>query len=532
MRRIGCLLLLCSLLTGMLCGCSGSIPEKLRSIFVTDEIQTEDPNVQPQDTTVPVALQAKEERTSFGLCYQKQFGLHPYHCMSLNNRMVLSFLYESLFVADEQFLAKPVLAESYSVSEDGFTTVIKLKPGIHFHSGKTLTAQDAAYSISSSMGTEYYKNRLRNVSKVEAVDELTLNVTCIQSYECLPLLLDMPVIPDGSVEDAVPDGTGPYVFSSDEALTRFDGWWQEDALVSAEQIPLSSAGAAVDVRDQFEYSNVNMVLTDPNSSAYASFHNDYELWTANTTEMQYIGYNLNSKVFSNYGLRSAITYAVDRESLVTEQANGFAVPAVLPCCPSSPMYDYKLANAYDYSTEDYWKQLESAGVHDMDGDGTLDLYVQSLGYAVPVSGKMIVCSNSYQRVNVATAIVDKLNALGFDITLETMDLEEYQTALLYGNFDLYFGEVRLSPNFDLSPFFTLYGALAYGDLADSTMLNLCNMMLLNSGNSYSLYKRLCSRGYLTPVLFKVNALYTTRGSIKEPAQYLDWFVPIEKPAEQ
>ena len=45
---------------------------------------------------------------------------------------------------------------------------------------------------------------------------------------------------------------------------------------------------------------VNMVLTDPNSSAFAGFHNDYEIWDEETTIMQYIGYNMNSPVFSNY----------------------------------------------------------------------------------------------------------------------------------------------------------------------------------------------------------------------------------------
>ena len=195
-----------------------------------------------------------------------------------------------------------------------------------------------------------------------------------------------------------------------------------------------------------------------------------------------------------------------------------------PASPDAPFYDVKLANTYSYSLTKFQQQLESASVEDMDHDGTLDLYVSSLGYAVPVSGTMIVCSSSYQRVEAATEVVNALNALGFKLTLKTMELSEYRQALQTGNFDLYYGEIRLSSNFDLSPFFSVYGSMCYGGLDDSVMLNLCNQALANNGNSYNLYKRLCERGYITPALFKHLAVYTTRGSIAHPTDYIDWFL--------
>ena len=257
------------------------------------------------------------------------------------------------------------------------------------------------------------------------------------------------------------------------------------------------------------------------------------LWDARLPIMQYIGYNITSKVFSNYGLRSAITYAIDRDHLATDIMGGFAQPAVLPASPQAPFYDGKLANTYGYNLTKFSQQLESASVEDMDNDGTLDLYVPSLGYAVSVAGTMIVCSSSYQRVEAATEVVNALNALGFKITLKTLELSEFRQALQTGNFDLYYGEIRLSNNFDLTPFFSASGSMCYGGLDDSVMLNLCTQALANNGNSYNLYKRLCERGYITPVLFKNLAVYTTRGSIAHPTDYIDWFLipPANEAAE-
>ena len=532
MKRKLLMLTALALCLALLCGCTTiATSEWMQNLFpVGDEAvaaqQTGSVNGSEDKQEVKqVVTETYTALESFGLAYQPDYGLQPYNCQSLNNRIIFSFLYEPLFAVTSSYEAEPILAESYFVTDDGRTTTVKLRSGVTFHDGSALTAADAAYSIESAAGSEYYGSRLRFITSSEAQDDLTLVLSTSEAYECLPLLLDIPIIKSGTKDEVSPPGTGPYEFAETK-LTRCENWWRDTApLVDFDEIALTVSSTAADVRDNFEYQKVNMVLTDPNSSAFAGFHNDYELWEDGTCILQYIGYNIGSRVFSNYGLRSAITYAIDRDHIATDIMGGFAQPAVLPASPQAPFYDGKLANTYGYNLTKFSQQLESASVEDMDNDGTLDLYVPSLGYAVPVSGTMLVCASSYQRVQAATKIVQDLNALGFDLTLKSVDYEEYLTLLRAGNFDLYYGEVRLSPNFDLSPFFQSGGSLTYGSLADSTMQSLCNRMLVNSGNSYNLYQRLCDRGYLTPVMFKNYAVYTTRGSVTEPARYIDWLLP-------
>ena len=73
---------------------------------------------------------------------------------------------------------------------------------------------------------------------------------------------------------------------------------------------------------------------------------------------------------------------------------GFAQAAVLPASPDAPFYDVKLANTYGYSLTKFQQQLESASVEDMDHDGTLDLYVSSLGAtAASADGIMVEVHN-------------------------------------------------------------------------------------------------------------------------------------------
>lgn len=115
--------------------------------------------------------------------------------------------------------AEPVLAETYFVTDDGRTTTVKLRSGVTFHDGSALTAADAAYSIESAKGSDYYGSRLRFIVSAEAQDDLTLVLSTSEAYECLPLLLDIPIIKSGTKDEVSPPGTGPYEFAETK-LTR------------------------------------------------------------------------------------------------------------------------------------------------------------------------------------------------------------------------------------------------------------------------------------------------------------------------
>ena len=123
-----------------------------------------------------------------------------------------------------------------------------------------------------------------------------------------------------------------------------------------------------------------------------------------------------------------------------------------------------------------------------------------------------------------------LSLLDWQITVEALPWEEYLAALAAGEFDLYYGEVRLSPTYDLGIFFREGGDAAYGGLANSTTYNLCAAMLENSGNAYDLYKRVMEQGYFCPVLYKTYALYATRGSVQSLSPALDWVIRPATPA--
>ena len=479
--------------------------------------EEQEETVQESQETVPETAEAAADG-AFALPFEAAAGLNPYDCTSLSNRTALSLIYEPLFTVDSSFQAAPYLCQSYEVSDDGMTHTLTLRSEAAFSDGTALTAADAAASIQAAKGSAYYGQRLRRVTAATAVSDQVLTVTTDVACGTLDLLLNVYVVKAGTADSDQPVGTGPYVCSG--STLRRVGWWRDtEPPVNRETINLVETATPADTRDAFEYGLVDLVCTDPNSGGSLLYHSDYELWNHNSTVMQYIGFNLNSPVFVYSPVRAALTYAIDRDAIVSDTAGGFAAAAVLPASPYAALYDSRLADSYAWNPTAFEEALAASEIRDMDGDGVLDIY--SEGGTQALTGTMIVCSASEQRVSAARTVVDGLNALGFQLTLKPLEYDQYVQALQNGNFDLYYGEVRLAPNFDLSEFFREGGSLSYGGIADSSVELLCSRAVENTGNAYDLHQKVLERGLLCPVLFKTYAVYSSRGAVSNLSPCLD-----------
>ena len=436
--------------------------------------------------------------TTFGLAYHSQFGLNPYDCTNLTNRTILSLMYESLFTVTSNFEVEPVLCDYYDVSDNLTEYTIHLMPDVQFSDGTPLSASDVAASYQAAMDSEVYGRRFYALSSVEAVDSETVLFKTRIPYENLTLLLDIPIVSADSVDSATPMGTGPYRLIAERyanTLVRNGYWWQEthDAAVSVTSIRLVPTESPTDVRDDFEYGVTGVVCTDPNSAAYVDYHCDYELWNCSTTIMDYIGFNVKSGLFCLTDLRKTLTNIIDREAIATEIYHGYAEAAVLPASPLSNFYDTTLAEQYDYDPDKF-----TAGVAATAARGS--------------SATFLVCSSDPARVAAAEFIAAEAEKYGIELVVDAVNERTYLNRLYNGNFDLYFGEARLSPTFDLAPFFN-GGALCYGGIYSGDLTDLCYDALENSGNYYNLHSSIMIYGMLCPVLFKSYAVYATRGTI-------------------
>ena len=491
------LVLVSALLAGLLSGCGSTTQQT-----AAEDSQREDNDI----ISDAINVSGDSAVTTFGLAYQSEFGLNPYSCTNLTNRTIQSLLYESLFTVTSNFEIEPVLCQTYDVSEDLKTYTIHLIDGVSFSDGTPLTAADVVASYEAARGSEVYGNRFYSLYSVSAQDEDTVVFIMSRPYENLLLLLDVPIAKSGTTGSSTPVGTGPYCLVADSStsiLMRNSNWWRDayDAAVTVTTITLVETDTPTDVRDDFEYGVTGVVCTDPNSAAYVDYHCDFELWNCATTIMDYIGFNVSSGLFSLTQLRAALTYIVDRDAIATELYRGYGEPAVLPASPRSSFYDTELAAQYAYDPARFQEAVKQT---------------QARGS----SAVFLVCNTDPRRVEAAEYIAAEAAKYGIELTVDSVNESTFKARVVSGNYDLYFGEVRLSPTFDLSAFFN-GGTLCFGGIYSGDLTQLSYNALENSGNYYDLHASIMTYGMFCPVLFKSYAVYATRGVISNMYPAID-----------
>lgn len=146
---------------------------------------------------------------------------------------------------------------------------------------------------------------------------------------------------------------------------------------------------------------------------------------------------------------------------------------------------------------------------------------------------LLVNSDDTMRVRAARAIANMLREGGLKVKLSELGGSNYRNALKKGSYDLHLGQTKLSPNMDLSAFFAGKGALNYGGLGNASFLTACWDALANSGNYYTLHKKVMEDGCLVPILFRSYAVYTERGTFEslDPARDNIFFYTIGKTME-
>lgn len=506
-------ILICCVLTVLLCSsCNLSVSP------ATAEPET------PEAATEALALSSVSARDElFGLAFSPEAGINPITTASKSNQTFAPLVYEGLFQVTPDYEAEPVLCKSYTVSDDNLTYTFTLQSGVLFQSGASLTAADVVYSYTQARdrSDSQYKGRFSMVRDFTSTDDYTVVVTLSTPCESLPLLLDIPIIPRDSIDEPFPPGTGPYQYittiheDGEDTYLEVNGNWWKGLDMPISRFYLFSSETVEDIRNSFETSRIDLISVDPTGSAGVTYHNDYELWNYPTTIMQFVSFNADSPVFYKTAARQAVLYAIDRDKIAAEVFNGYADAAILPAAPGSYQYQYNLALAerYSYDEEKILDTLKKDDFVDYDNDGVMDFDNGTSMKSCSVD--FVVNAENVYKVQAATAITEVLNRNGFDVNLRVLSYDDYHEAIKSGDFDMYYGEVKLTANFDLTALVGAHGRANYFCDSSSQLDSFLLAYLADSENSYNLYEYLLSNAVIAPVVFKQNAILTPRGLVRD-----------------
>jgi len=436
---------------------------------------------------------------SFSLPYYANVTLDPLTCPDGDQQTVAALLYEGLYELDEHLAPQPKLCTGGSWDAAALTWTFALRSGVTFSDGSALTAEDCAAGLRRAMTSSRYGARLAGVKSVAASNGAVV-VTLTAANANLPALLDIPIVKAGTESNLVPIGTGPYQFLTDDsgpALTPNTHWWGGSAQ-PVQRIGLLACQDADAVRYQFTSHSIQLISADLTGSTPVSTTGSFSFQDADTTILQYVGFNTRRTLFADAAVRKALSLGIDRENLVSANLSGHGKAAQFPVSPASALYPSDLESKYAYTS--FQEALAAAGL---------------------TSGKersvtLIVNSENSFKVSVAQSIAASLSDSDLNVTVRQLSWTDYVAALHSGSYDLYLGEVKLTADWDLRPLLATGGSLNYGGFSDAT-LDLLLAEYNASGDQKAAMNAVCAylkkQAPILPICFKSVSVLTQAGVV-------------------
>ena len=505
MKKILSLTLILALLLSLLSGCGKAIDNSAyvpTGNAIVLEGQEEDDFVEEEKVDQQLTL-----------AYYPDRSLNPLFGSDYTNRILMSLMYQGLFAVDSKKNTVPILCGKYQVSANNRNMYVYLDPNATYSDGSKVTPADVVATYWQAKENDYYKNRFRHLVNIEATEDGGILFQTDTGYGNMAVLLDIPIIKESEVgmNDGIPLGTGPYVFTphtGGATLQRNENWWCGTTKIPATDttINLVEVSSIGEVRDAFQFggdNSVSVVCTNPMSASFAEYSCDYELWEVESGYFLYIGCNILYSPFfeDNGGIRTFLTYGIDRKTLAEDVYKGMVDPVTLPCAPAENYYNNYLAQNYEYDPLKFISHLSTYSIPRKDG--------------VQKELELLVNSNDSARVNIARRIAANLTEMGLPCKTVEANAAVYQARIQNGNFDIYLGMTRLSPTMDLSEFFRPWGEMSWGGLQHEVIYDMCKHALEDTGNYYNLYQKLADDGRIVPIMFGYYNVYAQRGLLPD-----------------
>ncbi|MBB4145585.1 ABC transporter substrate-binding protein [Rhizobium rhizoryzae] len=176
-------------------------------------------------------------------------------------------LYNRLTFLDKSGVTRMELAERVE-SSDAKVWTVKLRSGVTFHDGKTLSSQDVVFSLMRHLNPDVgskVNSIAKQITSVRAIDPLTAEITLANPNADLPTILAMHhfmIVQDGTTDFSKGIGTGAFKLESFEPGVK--------SVAVKNPNYFKSGGAHI---DSFEY----FAISDDNARVNALLSGDIQL---------------------------------------------------------------------------------------------------------------------------------------------------------------------------------------------------------------------------------------------------------------
>ncbi len=352
-----------------------------------------------------------------------------------NSLFVVTFMAEPLILGGENWgdRIEPALAESWEISEDGLVYTFHLRQGVKWHDGTEFTAEDVLFTFEAVLleenAIDWRPNLMQGDQPMqfEAVDDYTVRVTLNEPDATVLTALSIPIVPAHAFDsvnmldapyNTNPIATGPFKFvewNTGESiiLEANQDYWRgapclDRIVIRFIEGPDNTANALL--AGELDFARVDGADVTPFQD-----NPDFEMVTAPRDLMRYVGFNVQSPIYSDPAVRRALAVGLDRQAIIDIAAGGYGVLADSVFNSAVFMYEPGRNEPYPYDPELAQEMLAEAGWTDSDGDGILDKDGQ------PMAMRLVYAGYWSLMQAIAPVVYDNWRALGVDVQLTPLD---------------------------------------------------------------------------------------------------------------
>lgn len=499
LKRMAALVMCAVMICVTLCACSGD-----------EQAETTAPAT-PGDVSV-------QDTQTLRLPYSKSDTLDPYHAESMINRQLSALIYDSLFTIDDTFDPEPLIAESVTAS--GLTLTVKLKSGAVFTDLSHVTARDVVYSFDCAKDSPVYASRLSGFKSASENGESAVVFTLESPDPYAASCLTFAVVKDGTADgyeertkdtgyreatENIPTGGGryiPQVKNGDITLTAFrsrlGGFLPRIVKIALVDCPNSES-----MPYTLEIGEISFFFNNLSTGSYRRISASIDEIPMNN--LVYLGINSGNSPLASPAVRRTLVKLIDREYIAMDSYAGHATPSAAPFNPKwSKAASLTAATGTD----------SAQAIADLENEG----YRSVSDYGVRYSGAtgrslnfdMLVCEGSGFRSKAAEYIKSALAKANITVNISELEYEEYMEAVAGGKFDLYLGEIRLSANMSLSPFFGKDGGASFGINAERELEQSYASFLEGKTTMADFTKVFCAYAPFIPLCWRTGMSCCTR----------------------
>lgn len=389
-----------------------------------------------------------QKANTFSLPFARDDALDPYAAKSDCNRYLCPLIYESLYTISEKHSVQKQLAVN-EIIEEGMITVT-LGDAL-FSDGSALTSDDVVYSFNRAKQSENYQNNLKNLLSAERKGSSVVRFT-LQRNDIFALnLLTFPIICQkdnrlGSGKYAFEENAGEYTLEYNKNYAGDKPNITRIALCECEDY---SAAPKLFAEEKIDY--LFETLADGNTRTAA-----VNTQKGRLGNLLFIGVNAKKGVLKNKHFRYALSLAINQSELCEQALEGFASPTATPFESEWEEIGSIVATAPISNSAEAKKAFKKAGcTYDKMG-------ITLMHDEKPVALEILVNSANNMKIALAEQIKTQLVNFGVNAEVKTTPLDEYNTAVENGNFELYIGEVKIANDFNFDCFFSPAGGADFG----------------------------------------------------------------------